>query len=69
VYYVARVYVVKVMRSGVVLRISIPRELQRHATIRAGDMLCLEAQSDGSIKMWKLDPEALRSGKLPFPQA
>jgi antitoxin component of MazEF toxin-antitoxin module len=57
------VYVVKVMKSGHSLRISVPRLVQRHLGLAMGDLLAIELGEGGSFVAYKLDPEKVRRAR------
>jgi antitoxin component of MazEF toxin-antitoxin module len=63
VYSVSTVYVIKVMKSGHVLRVSIPRLVQRHLGLRAGDLLALELSENGELRGYKLDQAKVRGAR------
>ena len=63
-YTLPTVYVHKAMRSGFVVRISLPRALQRHMRVRPGDLIAMEEIEGGKVRMWKLREEDLRRGEV-----
>jgi bifunctional DNA-binding transcriptional regulator/antitoxin component of YhaV-PrlF toxin-antitoxin module len=50
------------MKSGHNVRVSIPRDVQRHLGIRVGDHLVIGLQEGGLAIVHRLDPEQLRRG-------
>lgn len=52
-------FVVKLMRSGYSLRVSIPREVQKHLAVRRGDLLAIELRGEGTVVAWKLNEETV----------
>jgi hypothetical protein len=64
VYAAYAVYVVKTMRTGYSLRISLPRDVQRHLGVRKGDVVALELRAGGEVVMARLPLEEMRSGSL-----
>lgn len=62
-YTVSTVYVVRAMRSGAAVRISIPRDVQRHLGLRVGENLVIDLEDGGAVRVWKLQTELLREGR------
>lgn len=55
-------YVVKIMKSGYALRISLPRLLQRHLGVRAGDVLILRPIDGGGFRAEKFTLTEVKGG-------
>lgn len=53
------VYVMKCMKTGHAIRISIPRDVQRHLSIRVGDILGMALTQNGEVRLWKISTEEL----------
>jgi hypothetical protein len=53
-------YIVRVMKSGHSVRVSLPRDVQRHLGLRVGDHLALELRQGPVCVVGKLDPARLR---------
>lgn len=51
------------MKSGHALRVSVPRDVQRHLGLRVADFLAVELRENGSFIAYKLDPEKLRDAR------
>lgn len=58
------VYPLRVMHNGHSVRISIPRDAQRHLGVRRGDIVMMELREAGQVVIYKLDPGKLRSARV-----
>jgi bifunctional DNA-binding transcriptional regulator/antitoxin component of YhaV-PrlF toxin-antitoxin module len=52
------------MQNGHSLRMSIPRDVQRHLGIRRGDILAMELRGGGRVEFYKVDPDKIRSARV-----
>lgn len=68
-YTASPVYVLKVMKSGHSLRISVPRLVQRHLKLGVGDLVAVELRDGGSFVAYKLDMEQVRRARAEKPTA
>jgi bifunctional DNA-binding transcriptional regulator/antitoxin component of YhaV-PrlF toxin-antitoxin module len=57
-------YVVRVMKSGHTIRISIPRDVQRHLEIGVGDNLVIELEVNGTVVVSRLDAALFKRGHV-----
>jgi hypothetical protein len=58
-------YIVKCMKTGHSLRVSIPRNVQRHLRVRVGDYIRIDTLDGGGARMRKLDYEEIRRAAIP----
>ena len=63
-YTLSTVYIHKVMKSGHTLRVSLPRAVQRHLGLRAGDFIAMDLVEGGQMLVRKLDLTELRRGRI-----
>lgn len=54
----------KIMRSGLALRVSLPRHIQRHLGVRAGDFLRLDPIEGGAVRVKKLHMREVGRGDV-----
>lgn len=62
-YTASLVYVCKLMKSGHAMRVSLPRDVQRHLGVRLGDILALELDQNGCVRAYRLDVEKVRRAR------
>jgi bifunctional DNA-binding transcriptional regulator/antitoxin component of YhaV-PrlF toxin-antitoxin module len=57
-------YIVKAMKTGCAIRISIPRLVQRHMGLRVGDFLSIRTIEGGQIQVRKLALAEVERGRV-----
>ncbi len=58
------VYVLRAMKNGHSLRLSVPRDVQRHLGLRRGDIVVMELREGGRVEFYKVDPQKVRAARV-----
>lgn len=57
-------YPLRVMHNGHSVRISIPRDVQRHMHVRRGDIVVMELREGGKVELYKMDVTSVRRARV-----